>query len=52
MSEAIHIPLPDTDAVGEAVTRIERGEVRVILTRDGKPVAAGVRVAHRRDVHR
>ena len=41
MSEAIAIPLP-TDPMRDAVHQVEHEHRRVVLTRDGKPVAAVV----------
>ena len=45
MSVIASIPLPlepVPDRVPDAVTHVERGDGRVVLTRDGKPVAAVV----------
>lgn len=41
MSEAVTIPLP-VDPVRDAVEIVERDDRRVVLTRDGAPVAAMV----------
>jgi len=41
MSEAVTIPLP-VDPVRDAVEIVERDDRRVVLTRDGAPVAAVV----------
>lgn len=45
MSAVVSIPLatqPDADRLCEAASRAEHGRLRVLLTRDGKPVAAVV----------
>lgn len=48
MSVVVSIPLPVEPAAGrlpDAIAHVERGEGRVVLTRDGKPVAAVVPIA-------
>jgi len=48
MSEVVCLPLPDAtaaDPLGTALACIEHGEGRVVLTRDGRPVAAVVPIA-------
>jgi prevent-host-death family protein len=49
MSVVASIPLLTEAAPGQlpdAVAHVERGEGRVVLTRDGKPVAAVVPITH------
>ncbi len=43
---SIHLPLePVPDRLPDALAYVERGDGRVVLTRDGKPVAAVVPIA-------
>ena len=48
MSVVFSIPLPlepAADRLPDAIAHVERGEGRVVLTRDGEPVAAVVPIA-------
>lgn len=48
MSEAVTIALPPPDPMRDMIAEVERAQRRVILTRDGAPVAAIIPIA---DLH-